>query len=85
MVTWLHGYRETIPRNVNAPGASEPGRDAVERVPAEFQGPPDLLAAKPDSRRAFSLLELVGVLAVIAILAAIALPAVIKRMDFAAW
>src|ERR1035438_2504974 len=50
-----------------------------------LEGPPGLQAAKPDSRRAFSLIELIGVLAVIAILAAIAVPTVIKRIDRAAW
>ena len=85
MVTWLHGYRETNPRNVNAPGASEPGWNPVERVPAGFQGRPALRAAKPDSRRGFSLIEFIGVLAVIAVLAAALVPAVIKRVDFTAW
>lgn len=38
-----------------------------------------------DWRRAFSLIEVVGVMAVIAILAAMLVPAITKRVDFAAW
>jgi type II secretory pathway pseudopilin PulG len=42
-------------------------------------------APAPHSRAAFSLLEFIGVLAVIAVLAAVLVPRVTRRLDFAAW
>ncbi len=45
--------------------------------------PPSAVSLSP--LRAFSLLELVGVLAIIAILASLLVPAVIRRVDRAAW
>ncbi len=49
----------------------------------------DQLPASPagerDSRRAFTLIEMVGVLAVIVVLASMLVPVVIRRLNFAAW
>ncbi len=43
------------------------------------------ISPTPSLRSAFSLIEMIGVLAVIAILAATVLPNIIRRIDFATW
>src|SRR5436190_295511 len=47
--------------------------------------PPLQHSSTPTFTQSFSLIEMIGVLAVIAILAAVLVPNVIRRMDFATW
>jgi prepilin-type N-terminal cleavage/methylation domain-containing protein len=74
---------------VNASCAPEPGKDAFHRVPDFARNEWDAVERVPTAlrgcRRAFSLIELIGVLAIISILAALMVPSVVKRVDLAAW
>ena len=75
--------RALFPRPAPSPATKEWEKAGVVRFRTSDFGL--RTSSFPLSSRAFSLLEVLGVLVVIAFLAAILLPVVIRRVDFAAW